>query len=75
MNKVNTDKCEVYNCKENVEHILIKCRKFREEREKLKQCIIKVGREWDIGGVLGIENDQTEVTRAIIFFFARKWFN
>lgn len=68
MSKINTGKCEVCDCKENVEHVLIKCGKCNEEREKFKECIIKLGREWDIKGILGIENSQSEVVEVLMKF-------
>ena len=35
MGKRNSDKCETCDVKENVQHILINCRKFEEERKRL----------------------------------------
>lgn len=39
-------KCEVCNCKENVENVLIRCKKFSVERDGRK--IVKNGRERSI---------------------------
>ncbi len=38
---------------ENAEHILLHCRKYREERIRLKQMINKTGRKLNLEGVLG----------------------
>ncbi len=38
---------------ENAEHILLHCRKYREERIRLTQKISQTGRKWNLEGVLG----------------------
>lgn len=42
---------------ENAEHILLYCRKFREERIRLKQKISQTGRTWNREGVLGTSGE------------------
>ena len=42
---------------ENVEHILLKCDSYAEERAQLKEKVCEAGREWDIMGK-GSRNDQ-----------------
>lgn len=59
--QINTDRPKWEECdyKENVEHVLLKCKKFQEERRKFKECIITIGREWNIKGILGYFRHRT----------------
>ncbi len=50
LGKSKSDECTIT---ENAEHVLLYCRKYREERIGLKQKISQTGRKWNMEGVLG----------------------
>ena len=68
MKKTLTDKCEVCKCKETVEHVLLRCRKFGVERERLKDRIIELGQEWSIKGLLEIGEKQLQTQKEPFIF-------
>lgn len=48
--------CEYCSVKETVEHVLVHCRKYRQERSQLVQYLVSKGQEeMDLGYMLGIE--------------------
>ncbi len=53
LGKSKSDECMECKITENAEHILLHCRKYREERIRLKQKISQTGRKWNLEGVLG----------------------
>ncbi len=50
---ISSDECTECKITENTEHVLLYCRKYREERIRLKQKISQTGRKWNLEGVLG----------------------
>ncbi len=53
LGKSKSDECTECKITENTEHVLLYCRKYREERIRLKQKISQTGRKWNLEGVLG----------------------
>ncbi|KAI2644425.1 hypothetical protein H4Q32_024564 [Labeo rohita] len=45
---------------EDVEHILLHCGKYREERIRLKQKINQTGRKWNLEGILGTTGERVK---------------
>merc|ERR1712035_289688 len=52
MKQRESDKCETCGPRETVEHVLFGCRKLITERKRLKDGVVKMGREWSIKGLL-----------------------
>ncbi len=50
LGKSKSDECTIT---ENAEHVLLYCRKYREERIRFKRKIRQTGRTWNLEGVLG----------------------
>ena len=57
MGKSQSDECIECRSKEDVEHVLLHCKKYRDERMRLNQKINQVGRKWNIEGLLGTTGD------------------
>jgi len=51
MGKSLSDKCLECRSKEDVEHVLMHLKKYRDERIKIKQKISKAGRKWNLKGL------------------------
>lgn len=68
MTKCVSDKCEVCNVPENVEHVIMKCSKFDFERNILRDKICELGRGWNLEGILGISEETWECYEALFNF-------
>ncbi len=51
LGKSKSDECTECKITENAEHVLLYCRRYREERIRLKQKISQTGRNWNLEGV------------------------
>ena len=53
MVKSNSNECSECRVVEDVEHVLMHCRRFREERTELARKVAEAGRQWSLEGILG----------------------
>ncbi|XP_043998578.1 uncharacterized protein LOC122846005 [Gambusia affinis] len=69
--KKNNDKCEKCGEKENVEHILLNCKTYEREREKLRRIVGKTDQEWSLKGILGNDGNIMDICmiRKALFIF------
>jgi len=71
MGKTLSDKCLECRSKEDVEHVLMHCEKYRDERISLKQKINKAGRKWNLKGLLGTTRDGVKDTHKAVIQFLK----
>lgn len=69
MTKCVSDKCEVCNVPENVEHVIMKCSKYESERNILRDKIYELGRGWNLEGILGMSEETRECCKALFNLF------
>ena len=63
MGKAESNRCGNCGEIENVEHVILKCESYSEEREQLQDKVREAGREWDIMGILGAEGQGVGLVR------------
>jgi len=64
-------KCLECRSKDDVEHVLMHCKKYRDERIRLKQKISKAGRKWNLKGLLGTTGDGVKDTQKAVIQFLK----
>ena len=69
MGKSETKTCGNCGELENVEHIILKCESYSEEREELCEKVREAGREWNIMGILGAEGKGVGLVRKALLKF------
>ncbi|MGL5578178.1 MAG: ribonuclease H family protein, partial [Fusobacteriaceae bacterium] len=63
--KCITDKCDICNVTENVEHVVMWCKKYNAERNILQDKMYEMEREWSLQGILGMCEKTREISRAL----------
>ena len=68
MAKSESNMCEECGVPENVEHVILQCRKYRNERTVLFDRLYVLERPCSLEGILGDSNKRIECTRALFTF-------
>lgn len=63
-----SDKCDVCNVPENVERVIMRCSKYKTERNILHDKIYELERGWSLEGILGTSDKTRECYKALIMF-------
>lgn len=71
MGKSPSDECLECRSKEDVEHVLLYCKKYRDERMRLKQKISQTGRKWNLEGLLGTTGDGVKDTQKAVIQYLK----
>ncbi len=68
MGKCISDNCDECNGPENVEHIIMRCKKCNAEKRIMQDKKYELEQEWSLKGILGADEKMWECSKALFNF-------
>ena len=69
--KSGTDGCECGKT-ESVEHVLMECERYTEERTRLADQLQRAGRVWSLGGIMGTAGEGVPLAQKAVIEYLKK---